>query len=506
MQKHKVVDFFPFFAKLDKEKLELRYHMLKDHVDFFVVAEANRSHSGIPLERELRKTLHDLMIPEDRFVVVDVDIPDDVMSCVEEIDYQNCYEGNYVNINGVQARCRDRLIKDSLLQVFDNFDDATVFIHSDSDEIINPTHVKWVAELARNYQMTHVLKIPLVNLQGKATLRVHHSSDQSPQMWDRSMFFCTKYHLKNATPTNIRSNINNPFQISYVEIDGKRVEDMGWHLSWMGDSSHRFVKMTHYAHYDDTLSGLIGESYKSNDMEEHMKSEPSTGNIPPSGEKTLILKAYDSSLLPKEIFLNSRLRNFFVGKNYPQESALKQLLHLYSFSTSDPNIMFDLAREYEKMGQTAIALSFYLRAAEYYAEKEKSYECIVRMGICFYAQKNRDFSTNGRFYHAAALMPERPEAYYMLSKLNMEKHNWVDSLMYTNLCISSYQRVGELLSSFDGVFNLHDLLYNRAVCLYEMGNIKESNEEFDNILTRNDISENLVERVLSFKRSHPYLS
>lgn len=506
MQKYKIVDFFPFFGKLDKEKFELRYHILKDHVTKFVIAEANKSHSGIPVERQLRSIIDDLGFPLEKFVIIDVDIPDDIHAFVKDIDYINCYEGNGSNPNSVYARCRDRIIKDSLIDVIDKFDDDTIFIHSDSDEIIDPKHIQWVANICNLHESTHVIKIPLVNLQGKANLRVHHVSDDSVQQWDKSMFFCTKHHLSVATPTNIRSNVNNPFTVSYVEIGGKRVEDMGWHFSWMGDSSHRFVKMTHYAHYDDTLSGLIGESYKSNDMEEHMKSEPSTGNIPPSGEKTLILKAYDSSLLPKEIFLNSRLRNFFVGKNYPQESALKQLLHLYSFSTSDPNIMFDLAREYEKMGHTAIALSFYLRAAEYYAEKEKSYECIVRMGICFYAQKNRDFSTNGRFYHAAALMPERPEAYYMLSKLNMEKHNWVDSLMYTNLCISSYQRVGELLSSFDGVFNLHDLLYNRAVCLYEMGNIKESNEEFDNILTKNDISENLVERVLSFKRSHPHLS
>lgn len=504
MQIHKVVDYFPFFAKLDKEKLELRYHMLKDHVDFFVVSEANRSHSGELVELELRKTLDELGIPQDRFVIVDVDIPNDVADLVQDIDYQNCYEGNNVNVNSVHARCRERLTKDALLDVIDRFDDDTVFIHSDSDEIIDTSHIKWVSNLARNYEKTHVIKIPLVYLQGKSTFRVHYRHDNSPQMWDKSMFFCTKHHLRHATPTNIRSNVNNPFIITYAQVDGVRVEDMGWHFSCMGDSSKRVIKMENFTHYDDKLSGVIGDGYNSETMSMHIVSEPVLGGIPPGGDKGCVLMEYNSDFLPKEIFLNSRLTDFFIGEKTVSTLRLKSKIIDYCANTSDHIAMFDLAREYEFLGQTATAVSFYLRSAEFTSDDVLSYECLLRIGLCFEQQKNRDYSVVGRYYHAAALCPTRPEAYYCLANHNFSKNNWVDALMFINLCIKMCESTDIILATFRNTWSIFEFKYLRAVCLYEMGNIVESKTQFDD-LQRENTPDDIMEKIIYFRKTRSYL-
>lgn len=504
MQKCKIVDFFPFFGKLDKEKFELRYHILKDHVTKFVIAEANKSHSGIPVERQLRSIIDDLGFPLEKFVIIDVDIPDDIQAFVKDIDYINCYEGNGSNPNSVYARCRERIIKDSLIDVIDKFDDDTIFIHSDSDEIIDPKHIQWVANICKLHESTHIIKIPLVNLQGKANLRVHHVSDDSVQQWDKSMFFCTKQHLSVATPTNIRSNVNNPFTVSYVEIDGKRVEDMGWRFSWMGDLDHREIKRTHFAHYDDSLSGLIGNNYKNTDMLQCMQQTPEEGKTPPSGEKNCILRKYEQSLLPKEIYLNSRLINFFIGEKVDLTLSLKDKLVEYSTDTNDPIKMFDLAREYETLGQTATAVSFYLRSAEFSDDEVHSYECLLRIGVCFEKQKNRDYSVLGRFCHAAALCPTRPEAYYCLAKYHFVKNNWVDTLMFIKLCMAMDTVVNFVLPTFRNTWSHFEMKYISAVCLYEMGNIVESKCEFDELQTENPPIE-ILQKIDYFRKTHSYL-
>ena len=67
-------DCFPYFN--ERELLELRINLLKDHIDEFVICEANRTHSGIPKEYTLEKTLQELNIPLDKIRIVKVELPD----------------------------------------------------------------------------------------------------------------------------------------------------------------------------------------------------------------------------------------------------------------------------------------------------------------------------------------------------------------------------------------------------------------------------------------------
>ena len=57
---------------------------------------------------------------------------------------------------------------------------------------------------------------------------------------------------------------------------------------------------------------------------------------------------------------------------------------------------FTLAREYEKAGHTAAALSYYLRVAEYGENLDLIYEALIRAGKCLGAQGRRKVSEKGK--------------------------------------------------------------------------------------------------------------
>lgn len=309
--KKKIVDFFPYFNRTGKELLELRVNLLKDYVDKFVICESNKTHSGIPLDYDLDKTIQELGLPKDKIQIIQLNIPEDHSLKPQEIDYVNCYEDNK-NITSVRARTRERLQKDSILSVLNEFSDDTLFLISDSDEIINPKYIDWVGDMVLRYPR-ELIKIPLAHLEGRADLRVFNS-DGSPKLWDRGMFMCTKHHLKLATPTQLRSNAGNPFPVSYICENNVRVEDMGWHFSWMGDVNRRKIKRESFTHYSDKFSFLHGNSFNSKEIADLHNADPVKGQLPPSGEVNTVLQEYPVDALPELIFQLPRVTEFLLPK------------------------------------------------------------------------------------------------------------------------------------------------------------------------------------------------
>jgi len=323
-----IVDFFPYFDATGKELLELRYHMLKDVVDKFIICESNKTQSGIPIEYGLEKTLNDLNIPQEKVQVIKLEIPNDSELEIQEIDKINCYESNSNNINSVRARARERLQKDSLLKVIDEYKDNTVFIVSDQDEIINPEKINFVVQMVKKHQDV-VIKIPLVQLEGKANLRVYNVKDNTPRDWSGGMFLCLKHHLKKATPCQIRSNVFNPYRITHLMQDNQRIEDIGWHFSWMGNNNHRQIKLDSFCHYDDTGSHLENKSYKNNDVRNNIiNCELEENKIPPCGDITAILKVYPLNDLPKQIFELPQVKNYLLPNKILQAEDIINDTHL----------------------------------------------------------------------------------------------------------------------------------------------------------------------------------
>jgi len=119
-----LIDCFPYFN--EKELLELRIETLYDHVDGFLITDANRTHRGEPKEFSCVNTLRELGIPEDKVQVLHVELPP-----IEEAP---------------DPWIRERGQRDALSVGLFQLPEDTFFICSDCDEIANPEKLEEVKE------------------------------------------------------------------------------------------------------------------------------------------------------------------------------------------------------------------------------------------------------------------------------------------------------------------------------------------------------------------------
>ena len=306
----KVIDVFPFFAPYNEELLYLRVNLLKDHVDHFIIVESNKTHSGLPVERKFEEIARKQGLPMEKIIYIPHDIPETEDLEIRNIDRKNAGE-NGRNEESVLARVRERLQKDAAMAVVDQFDNDDVFIYGDMDEIINPRHVRWVANVARNNE-DYILKIPLVYLQGRADLRIHHR-DGKPVVWWRAMFFCTRNQLRETTFNNIRCGYI-PLKVTWPAQDGKRILDMGWHFAWMGNNEQRIIKADSFAHAHDKFKWMAeGEGYNSEAYQAYVSTtQPAEGKIAPDGNEDHILQRYPIKELPDLIFETPMVKDFLL--------------------------------------------------------------------------------------------------------------------------------------------------------------------------------------------------
>lgn len=317
----KVIDYFPYFNETGRELLNLRVNLLKDYVDQFIICESNKTHSGNPTTKGLREAIKEYNLPKDKIRIIDLDIPEAENLIIESIDYLNCHEDNVHNIDALRARVRERMQKDALMEVLDDYDDDCIIIHSDSDEIINPIHIQGIKNtLAVNPD--GYVKIPLVYLESRADLRVYNKYTDYPVQW--ATFAANRSIFKKVTPIRLRSDNEVPpeFYILYM-IDGygNSINEMGWHFSWMGNHEKKIVKAKSFAHYTDSLSFLSKDRYENYAMNE----EYDVGSTPPCGNIDYILKEYPISNLPDLIFKDPLLKDFFLPKKKEKQ---------YNFSVS----------------------------------------------------------------------------------------------------------------------------------------------------------------------------
>lgn len=322
--KTKIIDCFRFFN--EKELLELRYNILKDVVDKFIILEGNKTHSGNEWKPLARQCISELGFPLDKFEFVEVDLPsnsEEIENTELDIIFRSYSgESNDTYKNSLNARTRERLTLDSLLSVIDNYDENDVFMVSDCDEIIKPEIIEHFSNMAIKYS-DKLIKIPLVELQGRANLRLHRTVDNSPVITDNVFFICTKNHFTKATPFQLRFNVKNPYETVYITQDGARIEDCGWHFSWMGDRSRKNIKIKSTSHYADKIKSSLFEDMNSSAMHQYIDQwQPKIDGLNPYGDESYILREYSEKELPFEIFSNKNVYNFLFNVNVVQNNDI----------------------------------------------------------------------------------------------------------------------------------------------------------------------------------------
>ena len=263
--------------------MELRYEILKDVVDGFIITDANRTFKGDPKPFTCVDTLRELGIPEEKIQVLHVELPSK-----EEI---------------LNPWVREYAQRDALAVGMRMTPPDSVFFFSDVDEIPKPESLLSAVELAKQ-DSERCVRLSMPMFYGRADLRVVNPAEskaKAPNNWICGTVVLHS-HL-DQTLSQIRRNEND-----LVVGDC----DAGWHFSWMGDRERLKTKVQSFSHCYDDIPNSVAPA-DSQEMLDFMDSyHASAGSTDPLGRTDHILIDYPHESLPPELFRIDRVRSFLL--------------------------------------------------------------------------------------------------------------------------------------------------------------------------------------------------
>tara|TARA_R110002096_G_scaffold319792_4_gene513976 strand:- start:273 stop:821 length:549 start_codon:yes stop_codon:yes gene_type:complete len=152
-----------------------------------------------------------------------------------------------------------------------------------------------------------------------------------------------------------------------------------------------------------------------------------------------------------------------------------EILNKFVKNPYDFENCFYLGYEYEKIKHCSSAISFYLKAAEGTNDTDLAYECLLRIAECYDTQGNREVHVISNLQWAISILPNRPEAYYKLSRIYEVSGNWKECMVYSRIGMGCYE-AGKLLVHID--VKQYMLKFQYAYSLYSCGNFNKSLKMF----------------------------
>jgi beta-1,4-mannosyl-glycoprotein beta-1,4-N-acetylglucosaminyltransferase len=305
MPKHQILDYFLYFNEI--ELLELRYHMLNDHVTKFVITEGNYTFSGEPKPWRAWQDIDALGLPRHRFEVIETDLS--AQNLIQQ-PLDLVYAQRVGRPDDWQTWSRQRQQRDAVLARLSQWSSDMLWLMGDVDEIPRPDALQYVGNMLLQHP-DFVLKLPLVLLEGRADQQIIDES-QNTVWWDRSLLMCRHQQLQDNTPWQMRSEEDLKYQTGHAVTNNQRSNDLGWHFTWMGTPARRVTKVKACAHgvNPDTI----------NNMSDRTRRELSK-NIGQDivFQRRLVTRDYALTNLPQKIFELPRVRQFLLPDNSPAE-------------------------------------------------------------------------------------------------------------------------------------------------------------------------------------------
>jgi FkbM family methyltransferase len=172
-----------------------------------------------------------------------------------------------------------------------------------------------------------------------------------------------------------------------------------------------------------------------------------------------------------------------------QFNEIRQMLVTLSQDPFDPVLSFNIALEYEKIGQTASAVSFYLRTAEYgyYTHPEHVYASLLKSAQCFEHQTNRQSTVHNLFLKAVAFDPTRPEAWFLLARFCEREQRWQEGFTFAEVGLSVVRPRVPALPVYVDYPGEYALIFEKAVTGWWVGRKDDSIAIFKDLLKKEDI-------------------
>ena len=182
-----------------------------------------------------------------------------------------------------------------------------------------------------------------------------------------------------------------------------------------------------------------------------------------------------------------------------ENKAINDLIVQLSTDSNNPVISLQLAVEYERIGQAASAISFYLRAAEYgyYTHGEHVYAALLQASNCFDNQTGRENTVLNLIEKAIAYSPHRPEGWFFLSRYYERRQKWQTAYTAAEVGISHLPSNFAPLPIDIGYPDFFCLFFEKAVTGWWVGRKEESKVIFHDLLDNCEMPEEYVTSCLN---------
>jgi hypothetical protein len=222
----KIYDCFTFYNELDL--LEFRLQELYDHVDHFVIVEANRTFQNNTKPMYFRENQARFTQYMDKIIHVQVeDMPENT-----------------------DAWGRERHQRDAIAKGIMDADANDIVIVSDLDEIIRPDTV----DKMRNDTDNSIwgLRMPLFYFKFNYMLT---TTDSTYTTWAMA---CRKGLLTSAEDLRRNRFTLNSFALDYNHNGVRMMEHAGWQFSYLGDTEFARSKIQSFSHVDTNRPEVLG--------------------------------------------------------------------------------------------------------------------------------------------------------------------------------------------------------------------------------------------------------
>jgi len=184
---------------------------------------------------------------------------------------------------------------------------------------------------------------------------------------------------------------------------------------------------------------------------------------------------------------SQKVLDYWKGKM--KKSTLEKLLLEYGLDTENPEINFQVGLEYERLGHNAPALSFFLRAAERTDNDTLAYEALIHGSNCYDRQGTRDTTAKGLLQQALCILPERPEAYFLISRFSEKRNWWQDCYIFADQALRTCNFDCEPLSTDVEYVGRYSLIFQKAISGWWWEKVEESRELFLDLLNNYEMND-----------------
>lgn len=169
----------------------------------------------------------------------------------------------------------------------------------------------------------------------------------------------------------------------------------------------------------------------------------------------------------------------------------------------NPEKNFNVGLAYDSIGQTASAVSFFLRAAEYGYSNYSSqtdlivYASLIKTSHCFAKQGEREHTVENSLRQAIAYLPARPEAYFFMSQRCERKQDYHMTYLWASIGRAFAEEAILNPLPADVGYPLYGLDFEKAVSAWWIGRKDESEQIFTYLLDTYELPQEYLNSCVS---------